>query len=77
MFFFTRLSRKKQDITCSTPGHSRQRQANSIRGLWHVNRREDQEIGVVDIDPEKLIKTLQNKYGLDFEVHVRANLVLV
>lgn len=49
------------------------RSPGSILNVWPGNREEVQNIGVVDIDPAKLMKKLREKFGTDFKVHVRAS----
>jgi hypothetical protein len=40
-----------------------------------LNRKKSlQEIAVVDIDPKKLMDTLDKKFGPDYDVHVRHSL---
>lgn len=72
MLHLSKLSRKKRIAARAAPGEGRQRRTYNIRRLWHSNRRQKQDIAVVDIDPEKLMTKLKAKYGSEFQVHVRA-----
>ncbi|KAJ8110945.1 hypothetical protein OPT61_g6345 [Boeremia exigua] len=73
MFGLPGLSIKNRSTTRSGQGHECHRNASGIRRLWPTKQEEKQDIGVEDIDAEKLVKLLKSRYGCAFKVQMIHN----
>lgn len=71
MFRLPRSSRGEKGTNCCDQDHGYRRDTSPIRRLWRTPEKKDQDIAVVDIDPDKLMRKLHAKYGEDFQIHVR------
>jgi hypothetical protein len=71
MPFLNALLQRHQRISCSA---QRSRHPQRKRDIFHLRastRDVHQDICVVNVDPEKLMAKLTERYGTAFEVHVR------